>query len=146
MRLSLWSQRLFDIDSTESIENCTVMASLEGKVIAITGGASGIGLATAKIVASRGAKVSVCDLSAENLAKAKESIGEDVLTCKVDVRNLKECRDWLKQTVDKFGRLDGAANLAGVSGSKTGCTLDEEDEEMWDLVIGVNLTVGNCCL
>lgn len=117
------------------------MTNMEGKVIAITGGASGIGLATAKILAARGAKISICDVSEENLAKAKDAIGGDVMTCKVDVRNLKDCQDWVKQTVDKFGRLDGAANLAGTIGSRFGQhAVDEEDEEMWDLIIGVNLT------
>ncbi|KAK5164595.1 uncharacterized protein LTR77_009801 [Saxophila tyrrhenica] len=119
------------------------MASMQEKAIAITGGASGIGLATAKILASRGAKVSICDVSKENLTKAKESIDGDVLACKVDVRILKEVQDWLKQTVDKFGSLDGAANLAGTIGKKFGQhAIDEEDEEMWDLIIGVNLTHG----
>ena len=119
------------------------MASMQGKVIAITGGASGIGLATAKVLASRGAKLSICDVSEDNLATAKEAIDGEVITCKVDVRNLSQIKDWLKQTVDKFGSLDGAANLAGTIGTKFGSyAIDEEDEEMWDLIIGVNLTVS----
>jgi NAD(P)-dependent dehydrogenase (short-subunit alcohol dehydrogenase family) len=117
---------------------------MENKTIAITGGASGIGLATAKVLASRGAKISICDISTENLAKAKAAIGGDVLTVKVDVRKLSEVQDWLKQTVDKFGGLDGAANLAGVVPKKFGhYAVDEEDEEMWDQIIGVNLTVSS---
>lgn len=65
-------------------------------MIAITGGASGICLATAQVLSSRGAKISICDISDESLAKAKDEIGGDVLTCKVDVGNLKEVQDWLK--------------------------------------------------
>ncbi|KAK3047764.1 hypothetical protein LTR09_010879 [Extremus antarcticus] len=96
---------------------------MEGKVIAITGGASGICLATAQVLSSRGAKISICDISDESLAKAKDEIGGD--------------------TVDKFGSLDGAANVAGTIGKKHGQhSVDEEDEDMWDLIVGVNLTHG----
>jgi NAD(P)-dependent dehydrogenase (short-subunit alcohol dehydrogenase family) len=120
------------------------MASLQGKVIAVTGGASGIGLATAQVLASRGAKLSLCDISEDNLAKAKSSIKGDVLTRKVDVRNFEEIKDWLKQTVDEYGSLDGAANLAGTIGKVFGqFALDEEDFESWDLIIDVNLTVSS---
>jgi len=47
--------------------------------------------------------------------------------------------------VDKFGSLDGAANVAGTIGKKHGQhSVDEEDEDMWDLIVGVNLTVSRC--
>lgn len=119
------------------------MASMEGKVIAITGGASGIGLATAKILASRGAKVSIADISDEGLAKAKETIKGDVLTCKVDVRHFDQIQDWIQQTVDKFGKLDGGANIAGTTGSNFGnFAVDDEDVDNWNFIIGVNLTVS----
>jgi NAD(P)-dependent dehydrogenase (short-subunit alcohol dehydrogenase family) len=121
---------------------------MEGKVIAITGGASGIALATAKILASRGAKISIADISEQNLEKAKESIkeaspkSEEVLTTKADVRNIGEIESWIKKTVEKFGKLDGAANLAGIPGNMTGSfNLANEDEDNWDRVIGINLTV-----
>ena len=124
------------------------MANVKGKVIAITGGASGIGLATAKILASRGAKISIADVSEPNLEKAKATIkeassgSEDVLACKVDVRDFTQVQDWIKQTVDTFGKLDGAANIAGTVGTNySGYTLAEEDKEQWDLILGVNLTV-----
>ena len=124
------------------------MASMEGKVIAITGGASGIGLATAKILASRGTKLSIADVSEPNLEKAKTTIKEaapkfeDILTYKCDVRSIDQVKDWIKQTVDKFGKLDGAANLAGTIGKNfSGFPLEDEDEENWELIIGVNLTV-----
>lgn len=124
------------------------MANVNGKVIAITGGASGIGLATAKVLASRGAKISIADVSEDNLAKASRSIkeyapnSEDVLTRRLDVRNFSEVQAWIKATIEKFGKLDGAANIAGTVGTNfSGYTLANEDEEQWDLIIGVNLTV-----
>ncbi len=121
---------------------------MEGKIIAITGGASGIALATAKILASRGAKISIADISEQNLEKAAESIkeassnSEEVLTTKADVRNIGEIESWIKKTVEKFGKLDGAANLAGITGDMRGTfDLANEDEDNWDKVIGINLTV-----
>ena len=123
---------------------------MDGKVIAVTGGASGIGLALAKLLATRGAKVSICDVSRANLDKAAAAIKEastgssNVLTTQCDVRDLSQVKSWLKQTVDRFGRLDGAANVAGVIGKNHGLDsgmLERQDENEWDFVIGVNLTV-----
>jgi NAD(P)-dependent dehydrogenase (short-subunit alcohol dehydrogenase family) len=123
---------------------------MEGKVIAITGGASGIGLALAKILASRGAKLSIADVSQPNLEKAKGVIQEvgaasdSIFVQQTDVRNLEQVESWIKATVEKFGKLDGAANMAGVIGTMQGISsqLANQNEEDWDFVIGVNLTVG----
>lgn len=120
---------------------------MEGKVIAITGGASGIGLASAKLLASRGADISIADVSQANLDKAVPEIKsassskKDILASIVDVRNIASVHDWIKQTVDKFGKLDGAANLAGVIGAhKEQRPTRDLIEDDWDFVIGVNLT------
>ncbi|KAK5709547.1 hypothetical protein LTR17_019701 [Elasticomyces elasticus] len=117
---------------------------MEGKVIAITGGASGIGLSLAKLLAQRGAKLSIADVNQDNLDKAAGvledlvSSSDNVHTAKVDVRQYSQVEDWLKATVDKFGKLDGAANLAGVFGGRV--LLENQESDLWDFVIGVNLT------
>lgn len=100
------------------------MISLSGKVIAITGGASGIGRCTAILAASLGAKVSLADLSQEGLdavAKEIKSAGHgDVFTMTIDVRKASTVDTWIAETVKWGGRLDGAANLAGVIGKSIG--------------------------
>jgi NAD(P)-dependent dehydrogenase (short-subunit alcohol dehydrogenase family) len=119
---------------------------MQGAVIAITGAASGIGLATAKVLASRGAILSIADNRAEPLQAAAESIastyGVEVMATTIDVRKRQDCEEWIKKTVDKFGRLDGAANLAGVIGPSMGKkTIAEfDDDAEWEFILGVNVT------
>ncbi|KAF4989546.1 hypothetical protein FGRMN_9052 [Fusarium graminum] len=118
--------------------------SLKGKVYAITGGASGIGLATAKVLAQRGATVSIADVDGDAMSSAtayfKEN-GAKALVSRVDVSQRSEVEGWLDVTVKKYGRLDGAANVAGIIGKHHGlrAVADLEDEE-WHKIIAVNLT------
>lgn len=121
------------------------MASFDGKVIALTGAASGIGLATSKILASRGATLALADNREEPLkaaAREIEKLGGKVSFTVVDTRRRKEVEEWTKKIVDEFGRLDGAANLAGVIGKSQGKkTIKEfDDDEEWDFILAVNVT------
>lgn len=95
------------------------MTSLEGRVIAITGAASGIALATAHLLASRGASISIADIRQEPLEAAVADIKKSNPTVKiyakaVDVKYGQEVGDWLDETIKHLGPLSGAANLAGV--------------------------------
>ncbi|KIW78344.1 hypothetical protein Z517_08179 [Fonsecaea pedrosoi CBS 271.37] len=114
------------------------------KVIAITGGASGIGLATAELLASSGALISVADVHAESLAAAASKIeqaGGTVLTRVVNVADSTQVNDWIAATVDKFGKLDGAVNLAGMMGKDMNVhKIEDLEDDDWTAVIGVNLT------
>lgn len=124
----------------------------EGKVIAITGGGSGIGLATAQYLAARGAKLSLADNRQEALETATEAVksvvsNADVLTTVVDVRKSAQVQDWIARTVEHFGRLSGAANLAGVVSKNMGRVgVADGDEDDWDFVIDVNLKGVFLCL
>ncbi|KAK2024673.1 short chain dehydrogenase [Colletotrichum zoysiae] len=126
------------------------MESLEGKVYAFTGGASGIGLATAKIIAKRGATVCLADIDPDALRDAEAYFGEQkrpFSVSKVDVSNKDEVEGWIAGIINQFGRLDGAANVAGVIGEHHGirAIADLEDEE-WHKIIAVNLTGCMYCL
>jgi NAD(P)-dependent dehydrogenase (short-subunit alcohol dehydrogenase family) len=91
-----------------------------GKVITVTGASRGLGLALSKYLLIRGATVSMCATSADNLSKAAKEIDDEIpdakdryWTCTVDIANLDTVRSWIEQTVVRFGKLDGCANVAG---------------------------------
>jgi NAD(P)-dependent dehydrogenase (short-subunit alcohol dehydrogenase family) len=123
---------------------------MEGKIVAISGGASGIGLATAKLISSRGATVCIADVDEKALEGAKfhfTPLNVPFTVTKVDVTKRSEVEAWIDSIVEKFGRLDGAVNGAGIIGKHHGITklADVEDEE-WDRIIAVNLTGLMYCL
>lgn len=124
--------------------------SFTGKVIAITGGASGIGLATAKIVSERGGTVCIADRDPEALKRTEDffaSKGVSFSITTVDVSHKDQVETWISGIVTQYGRLDGAANIAGVIGENhsRGAIADLEDDE-WNRIIATNLTGCMYCL
>ncbi|KAF2689124.1 NAD(P)-binding protein [Lentithecium fluviatile CBS 122367] len=122
------------------------------RVIALTGAASGIGLATAHLLASRGATLSLADQNADALKEVEREIRArypdvQVLSCVVDVRSEESVRTWIERTVEVHGELNGTANLAGVIGKSIGVKgIDEQDEVEWDFIMDVNLKGVMFCL
>jgi NAD(P)-dependent dehydrogenase (short-subunit alcohol dehydrogenase family) len=126
-------------------------SNLGGKVIPLTGAASGIGLATAKLLASEGAKLSLADWQEGPLKEvaddlAKQYGADNVIYTVVDVRDRAQCAEWISKTVKTWGKLHGAANLAGVTPRQISQALIEEvDDDDWDRTFDINVKgVLNC--
>ncbi|KAJ4299634.1 hypothetical protein N0V90_004880 [Kalmusia sp. IMI 367209] len=124
--------------------------SIKDKVIVITGAASGMGLETARLFASKGAKLSLADVQEKPLreleAELKQS-GAQIMATVVDVSNRESVEDWISATVSKFGNLDGAANLAGVIGRQNNTAgVAELDDDDWDFIFNVNTKGLMYCL
>lgn len=122
---------------------------VHGKVIAITGAASGIGLETARLLSSHGALLSLSDVQEAPLTSLVEEItaaGGKAIATVVDVRERDQVDSWYAATVKHYGRLDGCANVAGVIGKHLGVkSLEEVDDEDFDFVHAVNVKgVLNC--
>jgi len=110
---------------------------LEGKVALVTGAASGIGRATATLFAGEGAHVVASDINAEAGATTVAALGGDALFVPVDVRDDDAVRALVERTTSEHGRLDIAANCAGVGGGH-GSTHDY-DPETWNRIVDINL-------
>ena len=113
---------------------------LEGKVVVITGGSSGIGLATAMEFARQKAKVAICGRSLKKLEEAKAQAKEQGLDFYIealDVCDKEKLFAFGDHVCQQYGRLDVWMNNAGIAITKP--LLEFTDEE-WDAVIGLNLT------
>ncbi len=111
-----------------------------GKVVLVTGGASGIGRATALRFARGGARVVLADVDregGEETVHLATSEGADAVFVKADVRSASDVEAMVAFAVQTFGRLDFAFNNAGVLGS--GAAMIDFTEDDWDEVMGINL-------
>ena len=118
------------------------MSSFKEKTIIITGGAMGLGLATAKVLAKKGANLAIVDYNEEALNKAKEELlgiapEAKILTVVADVSNEEAVKNYVDNTVDEFGRIDGFYNNAGIEGKQAPIT--EYDIDVFKKVIDINL-------
>lgn len=117
------------------------MTLVKDKVAVVSGGGSGIGLATALAFAREGAKVVITDVNAEHGEAAVKQIqdnGGEAFFIKSDASKAADNRAVVEQTVAKYGRLDIGFNNAGIGGKPalTGETAIEE----WDKVVALNLS------
>lgn len=115
---------------------------LQDRVIVITGGAMGLGEATAREAASEGAKLALVDLNADALAETKANIegdfpGTEVLTVVADVSDEAAVKAYVDATVERYGRIDGFYNNAGIEGRQA--LITEYDVDVFKKVIDINL-------
>lgn len=115
------------------------MSGIEGKVVAITGASSGIGEATARLLAARGAHVVIGARRADRLAALAEEIraaGGSVRLKTVDVADAEDVEEFLGYAQSEFGRLDVVVNNAGLMPLSR---LDAGKIDEWDQMIDVNI-------
>lgn len=123
----------------------------QDKVILITGGALGLGRATAKYLAPAGARLVLADRDGEGAerAAAELGVGDRAIGIAVNVLNWDEVQGMIQRTVDTFGRLDGLVNTVGGSsghGVKGARTIEELDLADWDRTMDLNVkSVFYCC-
>jgi 15-hydroxyprostaglandin dehydrogenase (NAD) len=87
----------------------------QGKVVIITGGVSGIGLETAKLLASNGARVVIADVNDAPAGTALREIGHEARFVRADVTKREEVQAMLDFAVEAFGRIDAVHNNAGIN-------------------------------
>jgi NAD(P)-dependent dehydrogenase (short-subunit alcohol dehydrogenase family) len=128
-----------------------VLPFTKDKVIVITGGALGLGRATAKLLAPAGARLVLADRDGEGASRAASElgVGDRAIGLAVDVLNYSEVERMIQETVERFGQLDGLVNTVGGSsghGIKGARSIEELDFADWDRTFDLNVkTVFYCC-
>ena len=112
------------------------MERLNGKVAAVTGGASGIGEATVRRFVAEGAKVAFADRDVERGKRIAEEIGASASFVEAHVEREREAAAFVRHAADRFGRLDILVNNAGI---RLYHTVVDASAESWDEILGVNL-------
>jgi 3-oxoacyl-[acyl-carrier protein] reductase len=121
------------------------------KVVLVTGGAAGIGKATALRFAAQGASVVICDIDEATGHETQKLLGKGAMFYKVNVASRSEVQKWVDAVVARHGRIDVLVNNAGITRDgqlvkfKEGQLVGQMPEADFDLVIAVNLKgVFNC--
>jgi NAD(P)-dependent dehydrogenase (short-subunit alcohol dehydrogenase family) len=118
------------------------MKNFNGKTVIITGAAMGLGLAASKVLAKKGANLSLVDYNEEALENAKKEIQQIAPEAKIlitiaDVSNEEAVQNYVAKTVAEFGRIDGFYNNAGIEGKQA--SLVDYDINVFKKVIDINL-------
>lgn len=109
---------------------------MQGRKLLITGGASGIGLATARRFVAEGARVALLDCNSQGLATAARELGDAAVTVRADVTNESEVRGAVNDVADALQGLDGLVNAAGISIWRS---LSDTTLEEWRKILSTNL-------
>lgn len=115
------------------------MGRVAGRIIIVTGGATGIGSGISRILAAEGATVVIASRSqgpGEAAVRDIEAAGGRAAFIRTDVANDEECRNLIETTVAKFGGLDGLVNNSGIFPRST---LEQTTPQFWDEIMAVNL-------
>jgi A-factor type gamma-butyrolactone 1'-reductase (1S-forming) len=117
------------------------MGALDGKVVLVTGASSGLGEATAKMVAAQGARVVLAARREDKgvaVERAIKDAGGNALFVRTDVTQRDQVKALIERIMHTFGRLDCAVNNAGIAGPVAVPVADVEEHE-WDEVMNVNV-------
>jgi NAD(P)-dependent dehydrogenase (short-subunit alcohol dehydrogenase family) len=112
------------------------MAQLNGKVAAVTGGASGIGEATVRRFVAEGATVAFADRDVERGKRVAAELGSSAWFVEAHMEREPEAVGFVRQAADRFGRLDVLVNNAGI---RSYHTVVDAPAERWDEILSVNL-------
>ena len=111
------------------------MGRVSGKVALITGGASGLGSATAQVLAEQGARVVITDIDEDAGARGAAGIGHDVLFIKQDVAREEDWQRVMSRITDEYGKLDILVNNAGLLHM---ASIEDTSLEDWHRIHAVN--------
>lgn len=117
--------------------------SIENKVAAITGAASGIGLECARTLINAGAKVVLIDRAEERLNQLVEELGENAIPLVVDLMKPQQVDGMLDAILQKAGRLD---IFHANAGAYIGGPVAEGDPDVWDNVLNLNINAAFRCV
>ena len=114
---------------------------IQGKVCVVTGGASGLGAATAQHLVAQGAKVILVDMNQELGQKLQQQLGENAEFIAVDVTDENQVQQLFNHIEQKYGQLNGLVNCAGIAPSAKVLGRDGlHDLAMFQKVLNINVT------
>nr|WP_199699200.1 SDR family NAD(P)-dependent oxidoreductase [Oleomonas cavernae] len=114
------------------------MSTFQHKVVAITGAGSGIGRATACLLAGQGARLAISDVNLQGLEETQSlcsNIGAEVFATKLDVADRADVYAWAEATFNRFGKVNVIINNAGVS---LGATVEDLGYEDFEWLMNIN--------